>query len=149
MTTIIHTNFHKRRSGISVHVENIVPALCDLGLQAHAVGAALNNTVPQIDLNEIVPLLRSNTPMVWHAHRPHSLRKGLGLRKRYPHLRVVWTHHGWRSPGGGLRNGPFERPMGLFALPNKALNTSPPLPPSFPTVLRKKPLLPKKVLLSL
>jgi mannosyltransferase len=99
MTTIIHTNFHSRRSGISVHVEDIVPALRDLGLQAHAVGAALNKTVPQIDINEIQQLLGSNTPMVWHAHRPHSLRKGLQLRKRYPHLRVAWTHHSWRSPG--------------------------------------------------
>jgi mannosyltransferase len=80
-------------------VEDIVLALHELGLQVHAVGEALNNTVPQIDLEDVEQLLRSNTPIVWHAHRPHALRKGLRLRKAYPQLRVVWTHHSWRSPG--------------------------------------------------
>lgn len=80
-------------------MEEIVPALCDLGLHARAFGKALSPKTPLFQWEEIMQVLRVGDPVVWHAHRPAALRKGLRLRKTYPHLRVIWTHHGWKAPG--------------------------------------------------
>ena len=99
MPLIIHTHDHPRRTGISIHVEEIIPALTDLGLQVAAFGEGLQSSTPQITEAEIGVHLKKNTPLLWHAHRPKSLRRGHRLRRRYPQVKVVWTHHGWRRPG--------------------------------------------------
>jgi mannosyltransferase len=80
-------------------VDEIVPALCALGLNARAFGNAISPKTPLFQWEDINQVLRVGDPVVWHAHRPPALRKGLRLRKAYPHLRVIWTHHGWKAPG--------------------------------------------------
>lgn len=99
MTTHILTHFHKRRSGVTTHVEDLVVALNAMHRTAFAVGEALRPDVPQIPRAEVRSILENGSPVTWHAHRPHSLREGLRLRKRWPHLRVLWTHHSWKTPG--------------------------------------------------
>jgi mannosyltransferase len=121
---IIHTHFHPRRTGITVHVEEIVSALADLGLNARAFGPALSEGTPQVDWKQILQRLEEGTPVLWHAHRPPALRQGIRLRNRFPHLRVVWTHHGWKTPGWLTRTA-IKKADGLVALTPTGQNQLP------------------------
>ena len=98
MTTHILTHLHKRRTGVTTHVEDLTEALNGLGRQAYALGNSLVSTVPQLTRKELTELFKNGSSVTWHCHRPHSLREGLRLRKKWPKLRVVWTHHSWKTP---------------------------------------------------
>ena len=104
MTTHILTHFHKRRTGVTTHVEDLTKALNGLGRETFALGESLSPDTPQLSRSALLDRLHNGASVTWHAHRPHSLRDGLKLRKQWPKLRVVWTHHSWKAPGWLTRN---------------------------------------------
>ena len=99
MTTVIHTHMHPRRTGVTTHVEDIVRALSDINPSTYILGRTTREELPHCDSTEVVEWARTGQPLFWHAHRPHELRRGLRLKKRFPNVRVIWTHHGWQPPG--------------------------------------------------
>ncbi|MEC7241708.1 MAG: hypothetical protein VXW32_10760, partial [Myxococcota bacterium] len=99
MTTHILTHFHKRRTGVTTHVEDLVRALNASGRKAVVLGESISSNTPQVSRGDVEALLQTGRPVTWHAQRTHSLREGLRLRQQWPHLRVLWTHHNWKPPG--------------------------------------------------
>ena len=85
------------------HVEDIAQALQAMGRNAVVLGESLLPGVPTIQRVDALALLNEGSPVTWHAHRPHSLKEGLKLRKKWPHLRVIWTHHNWKAPSWPTR----------------------------------------------
>ena len=99
MTTIIHTHMHPRRTGVTTHVEDIVAALGKLNPSTYIFGESTRPELPHCSAADIVDWAGQGQTLIWHAHRPHELRRGLRLKKRFPKMRVLWTHHGWKQPG--------------------------------------------------
>ena len=99
MTTIIHTHMHPRRTGVTTHVEDIVTALGSLNPSTYIFGESTRPELPHCSSADIVEWARQGQRLIWHAHRPHELRRGLRLKKDFPNVRVLWTHHGWKKPG--------------------------------------------------
>jgi len=97
MSLIVHPHFHRRRTGVTRHVEEVVPALDRLA-ETRAIGSALGPSVPRIGWAELWRRLRSE-PVIWHAHRNNELLAGLLLRLVSRQLRVVFTRHGGKVPG--------------------------------------------------
>jgi mannosyltransferase len=93
---VVHPHLHRRRTGVTRHVETVVQALkskLDIG----AWGSALSREVPRTTLTEV--LRRSkNEPVVWHAHRNLELLAGLLTRWLRPNLRVIYTRHAASKP---------------------------------------------------
>ncbi len=97
MVLVVHPHFHRRRTGVTRHVESVVPALCG-EFEARAIGPALESSVPRIGWRELWSRLRRE-PMVWHAHRVNELVVGLLLRVVGRRLHLVFTRHSARAPG--------------------------------------------------
>lgn len=95
MALWIHTHFHRRYTGITRHVEGIVPALGRHG-EARALGWLRSPAAP-IGWPELLRRVRRE-PAVWHAHRIPELLLGLALRRWARDLRIVWTRHGTGAP---------------------------------------------------
>ena len=91
--TLVHLHFHRRRTGVTRHLEDVVTAL-----GARAWGWALGAEVARIGLGEMWRAARSGG-LVLHAHRNLELLAALGLRAVGRGVRVVWTRHAAGPPG--------------------------------------------------
>ena len=98
---VVHPHFHFRRTGVTGHVEAIVPALA-AGTDARVMGRALMERLPRITVWELLRRARTG-PVVWHAHRNNELLVGLLLRVLRPKLKVVVTRHSATAPGAWTR----------------------------------------------
>lgn len=94
---VVHSHFHPRRTGVTGHVEQIVPALGARGL-----GRVLSPHVPRITWGELWRRARSED-VVWHAHRNTEVLVALLFRVVAPRLKVVFTRHDSRPPGAWTR----------------------------------------------
>jgi mannosyltransferase len=94
--TVVHLHLHRRRTGVTRHVEDVVRALCASG--ARAFGVALAPGVPVARFSEVWRLARGGG-LVLHAHRNLELLLSLLLRFLGRGVRVVWTRHGAGRPG--------------------------------------------------
>ncbi len=99
---IVHPHFHRRRTGITRHVEEIVRAL---GPGAVAVGHALSPQTPQQSLSETYRRIsQSSGGVIWHAHRLNELFAGLIFRFIFgARLKVVFTRHAATKPSWWTR----------------------------------------------
>jgi mannosyltransferase len=94
MTLIVHSHFHRRRTGVTSHVESIVPAL-----NTHAEtmvlsrGFSFKSSIHTLSMPDLVKILDKGEPCIWHAHRNQEMLAALFMRRRYPHVRVVFTRH--------------------------------------------------------
>jgi mannosyltransferase len=91
---IVHPHFHRRRTGVTGHVEAVVRAM---GQAARATGVALWAGAPRIGWRELLRRARSE-PVIWHAHRNLELLAGLALRLLFPRVRLAFTRHSSRAP---------------------------------------------------
>ncbi len=93
---VIHPHFHRRYTGVTRHVESVVPELAR-AMEVRAIGTHLGPTVQRIPWGELLHRLRTE-PMVWHAHRNNELLVGLLLRLLGWRLKVVFTRHTSKAP---------------------------------------------------
>jgi mannosyltransferase len=92
---IVHPHFHRRRTGVTGHVEAVVGAM---GQAARAMGFALLAGTPRIGWRELVRRARGSERVIWHAHRNVELLVGLVLRRFCPRLKLAFTRHSSRAP---------------------------------------------------
>ncbi len=100
MTLIVHPHFHRRRTGVTRHVEDIV-----IGLQPEAVatGNSLSPSVPKASMLSLWARMRRE-PTIWHAHRLNELYLGLFFRLLLPDtVKVVFTRHAGARPSRWTR----------------------------------------------
>ncbi len=94
---VVHPHLHRRRTGVTAHVESVVPRL-NGPIEAYAIGSALSAGVPVIGWSALLRRARSE-PLVWHAHRNNELLAGLLLRLVGRAVRLVFTRHSAGRPG--------------------------------------------------
>jgi mannosyltransferase len=96
MSLVIHPHFHRRATGVTRHVESVVPRLTR-ELETRTIGSNLSESVPRIHWGELLHRLRRE-PVIWHAHRNNELLVGLLLRLLGRNVRLVFTRHTSKSP---------------------------------------------------
>ncbi|NVJ05855.1 glycosyltransferase family 4 protein [Myxococcus sp. AM001] len=103
MTLIVHPHFHHRYTGVTRHVETVVPALVrDTGSETRVIGSGLSEGLPRITWPELLRRLRRE-PVVWHAHRNNELLVGMLLKLLGREVRLVFTRHTSMAPSGFTR----------------------------------------------
>jgi mannosyltransferase len=103
MTLIVHPHFHKRYTGVTRHVESVVPALTrDTGSETRVIGSGLSDGLPRITWPELLRRARTE-PVVWHAHRNNELLAGMVLKLLGRQVRLVFTRHTSMAPSGFTR----------------------------------------------
>jgi mannosyltransferase len=91
VTLVVHSHFHRRRSGATTHIEAVVPEL-QRTMDVRTIGSRLSPALPHISVRE---LLHARGAIVWHSHRVNELIWGLLLRLVRGDTRLVFTrHHG-------------------------------------------------------
>ncbi|RYZ41372.1 MAG: glycosyltransferase family 1 protein [Myxococcaceae bacterium] len=91
MTLIVHPHFHKRYTGVTRHVESVVPALARDD-ETRVIGSGLTADLPRISWAELVHRAQQE-PIVWHAHRNNELLAGMLLKVLGEDVRLVFTRH--------------------------------------------------------
>lgn len=104
MVRIIHSHFHRRRSGVTSHVESIVGALQGFA-PTHIVqfGGSVSSSRHILSFNELIQHLRTEEPVVWHAHRNNELLFAMALKKRFRKILLVHTRHTCSKPSALTR----------------------------------------------
>ncbi|MCP3101392.1 glycosyltransferase family 4 protein [Myxococcus sp. K15C18031901] len=103
MTLIVHPHFHKRYTGVTRHVESVVPALVKASAsETRVIGSGLSDGLPRITWPELLRRARSE-PVVWHAHRNNELLAGLLVKLVGRDVRLVFTRHTSMVPTGFTR----------------------------------------------
>ncbi|WP_370459179.1 glycosyltransferase family 4 protein [Aggregicoccus sp. 17bor-14] len=93
---VVHPHFHPRRTGVTRHVEMVVPALAE-HQETRTLGRTLEPGLPTIGWRELWRRA-GQEPVIWHAHRNNELLWGLALKALGRRVRVVFTRHSAR-PG--------------------------------------------------
>ena len=93
---VVHPHLHPRRTGVTRHVEMVVPALA-AQRETRTLGRALEPGLPTIGWRELWRRA-GQEPVIWHAHRNNELLWGLALRLLGRRVQVVFTRHSAR-PG--------------------------------------------------
>jgi mannosyltransferase len=96
MSLVIHPHFHRRYTGVTRHVESVVPELAR-ELETRAIGSHLGASLPRIRWGELFRRIRGE-PVIWHAHRNNELLVGLLLRLLGRQVRLVFTRHTSKAP---------------------------------------------------
>ena len=103
MTLVVHPHFHKRYTGVTRHVESVVPALTrDTGSETRVIGAGLSRGLPRITWPELLRRARTE-PVVWHAHRNNELLAGMVVKLLGRQVQLVFTRHSATAPSGFTR----------------------------------------------
>jgi mannosyltransferase len=98
---VVHPHFHGRRTGITRHVESVLPGI-GRELEARALGRGLEPSVVRIGWQELWRRIRRQ-PVIWHAHRNNELALGLLLRWLGRRVRLVFTRHASGRPSWWTR----------------------------------------------
>ncbi len=97
---VVHPHLHPRRTGVTRHVETVVPLLAREGeLEVTSWGKSLDPSLPRESFASLWRRLSRAPRAVWHAHRNNELLIGLLLRLAQQSLRVVFTRHSATRPG--------------------------------------------------
>jgi mannosyltransferase len=97
MIPVVHLHFHRRRTGVTRHVEDIARLL-----PAEVAGWGLSSGVPRLRWAEVRERAKAG-PLVLHAHRNLELLAALLLRATAPSVRVVFTRHSAGAPSAWTR----------------------------------------------
>lgn len=101
MSLVIHPHFHRRYTGVTRHVENVVPELAR-ELETRAIGSHLGPSLPRIRWGELLGRIRRE-PVVWHAHRNNEMLVGMLLRLLGRQVKLVFTRHTSKAPSSFTR----------------------------------------------
>ena len=96
MSLVVHPHFHRRATGVTRHVESVVPELAR-EFETRTIGSNLSPSVPAIQWSELLTRLRGE-PVIWHAHRNNELLVGLLLRLLNRKVKLVFTRHTSKPP---------------------------------------------------
>jgi mannosyltransferase len=96
MSLVVHPHFHRRATGVTRHVESVVPELAR-ELETRTIGSNLSPSVPAIQWSELLTRLRGE-PVIWHAHRNNELLVGLLLKLLNRKVKLVFTRHTSKPP---------------------------------------------------
>ncbi|MFL5351688.1 glycosyltransferase family 4 protein [Archangium sp.] len=96
MALVIHPHFHNRRTGVTRHVETVVPVLSQW-METLTIGSALEGDLPRIGWRALWNRVRRE-PVIWHAHRNNELIVGLLLKLFGRQVKVVFTRHASMQP---------------------------------------------------
>ncbi|PKH49660.1 lipopolysaccharide biosynthesis protein [Tenacibaculum sp. Bg11-29] len=97
---VIHTHFHKRRTGVTRSIENVIPdlkKLCNTYIYGYGIEG---DKLKKSGLKEI---LFSNKKVVVHCHRNNEIMKILWYRFLGAKFKLVSTRHAESDPSGLTR----------------------------------------------
>ena len=97
MSPVVLLHFHRRRTGVTRHVEDVARRL-----PAEVTGWGPLHDVRRLSWRAVVGRAREG-PMVVHAHRNLELLAALLLRMRRPAVRVIFTRHSAGRPSAWTR----------------------------------------------
>ncbi|TDQ28927.1 glycosyltransferase family 4 protein [Tenacibaculum caenipelagi] len=97
---VIHTHFHKRRTGVTRSIENVLPELKQL-CTTYLYGYGIEGD--KIPTSELKKLLFSNKNVVVHCHRNNEILKMLWYRILGAKFKLVSTRHAETKPSGFTR----------------------------------------------
>lgn len=93
---IIHLHFHRRATGVTRSVENIIPVLNRYS-DAAAFGYGINS--PKINLSNLLKAVSSDeNKTIIHAHRINEILFALLLRRLGGKFRLIFTRHAESKP---------------------------------------------------
>ena len=95
--TVVHTHIHKRKTGVTRSIENVLPFLSK-NLKTHVFGSNIDGV--HISKKELKKLLFSDAPVVVHAHRNNELMLMLWYRFLGAKFGLVATRHSATTPSG-------------------------------------------------
>ncbi|MGZ6078949.1 MAG: glycosyltransferase, partial [Myxococcaceae bacterium] len=93
----MHLHFHRRRTGVTRHVEDVARLL-----PAQVTGWGLSDSVRRLTWAELWSRAKAG-PLVLHTHRNLELLVALLLRGVARSVRVVFTRHAAGTPSGWTR----------------------------------------------
>lgn len=94
---LIHTHFHKRRTGVTRSIENVLPFFSDT-YETYLYGYGAKGT--HIKTKELRKLLFSNREVVVHCHRNNEIMRMLFFRFLGAKFKLVATRHAETVPSG-------------------------------------------------
>ncbi|MGB1042401.1 MAG: glycosyltransferase family 4 protein [Tenacibaculum sp.] len=97
---VIHTHFHKRRTGVTRSIENVIPDLKNL-CQTHLYGYGINGE--KITTQQLKELLFSDKKTVVHCHRNNEVLKMFWYRFLGAKFKIVLTRHAETKPSSLTR----------------------------------------------
>lgn len=97
---VIHTHFHKRRTGVTRSVENVIPYLQKI-VPTYLYGYGVDGE--KITTKELKKLIFSDKKVVVHCHRNNEVMKMLFYRLLGAKFKLVSTRHAESEPSGLTR----------------------------------------------
>jgi glycosyltransferase involved in cell wall biosynthesis len=94
---LIHFHFHKRRTGVTRSVENVLPGL-QQSFQAFIYGYGIDG--PKISFAGLLKAAYGITPCIIHVHRNNEMMLALLLRWVGGKFKLVATRHSETKPSG-------------------------------------------------
>lgn len=92
---LIHFHFHRRRTGVTRSIENVLPGLIKK-FKTYIFGYGIEG--PKIGLGKMLRLIFSRTYFVLHAHRNNELMLALLFRFLGGKFKLIATRHAESSP---------------------------------------------------
>ena len=92
---LIHFHFHKRRTGVTRSIENVIPSL-QQKFEFYIFGYGIAG--PKIKLKRLLKLVMSRTYFVLHAHRNNEIMVALLLRMLGGKFKLIATRHAESTP---------------------------------------------------
>jgi glycosyltransferase involved in cell wall biosynthesis len=94
---LIHTHFHKRKTGVTRSIENVLPFFDD-DFETYVYGSNIDGN--QITTSKLKSVLFSDAKTVVHSHRNKELLKMLWYRILGAKFTLVATRHAESKPSG-------------------------------------------------
>ena len=94
---LIHTHFHKRKTGVTRSIENILPFFED-NFETYVYGSNIEGNT--ITTSKVKSILFSNTKAVVHCHRNNEILRMLWFRFLGAKFTLIATRHAETKPSG-------------------------------------------------
>ena len=94
---LIHTHFHKRRTGVTRSIENVLPFFND-EFETYVYGSNIDGT--HISSSKLKSILFSDTKVVVHCHRNNEIMRMLFYRLLGAKFTLIATRHAETKPSG-------------------------------------------------
>ena len=94
---LIHTHFHKRKTGVTRSIENVLPFFSD-DFETYVYGSNIDGT--QINTSKLKEILFSDVKTVVHCHRNNEIIRMLWFRFLGGKFTLIATRHAETVPSG-------------------------------------------------
>ena len=94
---LIHTHFHKRKTGVTRSIENVLPFFTD-DFETYVYGSNMEGT--QITTSKLKLFLFSDQKAVVHCHRNNEIMRMLWFRLLGAKFTLIATRHAETDPSG-------------------------------------------------